>query len=289
MERWISPELGRLLSLAGAGCLGFSVLLGFLVRKIRGGFKPFRKATMLYSLVALLVFALVGLTAGLSLFASYGGWHIFFQCVALTAGIVHLFARQRWLPWTGEGAFWPELLYVLVLAALGAVGLALGFRFFDRQGMELYMASACLFFIIPFFVYQTYLHAVRIPPPVFKKWFYPLHQAEMLPDEDQLKNLLVISFEFQKKPGDRHYTNFRAKAPVDMGLGELFYYFINDYNERHPGNGILYQKPGGEPDGWIFYKKPRWYQVFTTYVDTDKTIFINNIRENDIIVCTRVA
>ena len=107
------------------------------------------------------------------------------------------------------------------------------------------------------------------------------------PEDSKLKNLLVISFEFQKKIYDAHLTNFRAKAPVDMEFGQLFYYFINDYNERHTDNKIQYINQGGAPHGWIFYKRPRWYSLFTNYVDAEKTIYNNRIRENDVIICTR--
>ena len=58
--------------------------------------------------------------------------------------------------------------------------------------------------------------------PDSKKWFYPVSQEMDEPDEHKLKNLLVISFVIQKKRNDTHQTNFRAKAPIDMELGELF-------------------------------------------------------------------
>ncbi len=42
------------------------------------------------------------------------------------------------------------------------------------------------------------------------------------PDENKLKNMLLISFEFQKGGTDHCFTNFRAKAPADMELRLLF-------------------------------------------------------------------
>jgi len=72
-----------------------------------------------------------------------------------------------------------------------------------------------------------------------------------------------------------------------MELGELFYYFINDYNERHPLEHIQYVNGPGDPHGWMFYKKPKWYNILTRYMDADRTIFLNGIRENDVIVCIR--
>ena len=96
-----------------------------------------------------------------------------------------------------------------------------------------------------------------------------------------------IRFEFKKKINDGAITNFRAKAPVDMYFGELFYYFINDYNERHPDGRVEYVNGSGEPNGWVFYKKPRWHTLGTSYIDAEKTIFNNHIKENDVIICSR--
>jgi hypothetical protein len=143
--------------------------------------------------------------------------------------------------------------------------------------------------LVPYFVYQTYLKSVAIPPKIYKEWYYPAHAQEPDLEEAKLKNLLVISFEFQKQMEDRYFTNFRAKAPVDMEFGQLFYYFINDYNDRHGGSSIRYSNMQGDLHGWIFYRKPKWYHLSTKYIDTEKTIFINNIRENDVIICNRVS
>ena len=53
-----------------------------------------------------------------------------------------------------------------------------------------------------------------------------------------------------------------------------------------PGGAVIVQ---GDLHGWIFYRKPKWFHLWTKYIDTEKTIFINNIRENDVIICNRVS
>ena len=149
------------------------------------------------------------------------------------------------------------------------------------------MAGSILFFVIPLFINYTFTKAIAVPPKIFKEWYYPVDQEIEDPDDSKLKNLLVISFQFQKQNNDPHITNFRAKAPTDMEFGQLFYYFINDYNERHPNSKVQFVNGSGEPNGWIFYKKPKWYSIMTDYIDADKTIYNNRIRENDVIVCAR--
>jgi hypothetical protein len=289
MEKWMSPELQRLLALLGVGFIGLTAVTGFLIAKIRGSFKPYSRATILYLLAYGAAFALLGFGIGLGWFTSYLQYYIFFQLIATGLGSLHLYTMNRLLKWTSSNTFWPELLLTLVITLLGALCFVMTYRVLNREGLEVSMASAVLFFIPPFFVYRAFTAAIAIPPKILRQWFYPIHQHGLLePDETKLKNLLVISFEFQKNKGDKYFTNFRAKAPVDMEFGELFYYFINDYNERHPNSVINYKTNTGEPDGWIFYKKPKWYTIFTSYIDAERTVFINHIRENDVIICNRI-
>jgi Type VI secretion system, TssN len=150
-----------------------------------------------------------------------------------------------------------------VLAAFAFMGFVMVFSMFNREGYQFYIASSVLFFVLAYFIYATFIRAVSIPLKIYARWFYPVHEEVDDPDEDKLKNMLVISFEFQKKKEDQHYTNFRAKAPADMEFGQLFYYFLNDYNERHPNGKIEFLNEQSSPYGWIFYKKPRWYNLST--------------------------
>jgi type VI secretion system TssN-like protein len=288
-ERWLYPEMGRWIILLGIGSVGLSALMGILIGRIRGGFKAFSKRTIVYTLIYVAFFALAGLCIGLSLFSQYFYYFIFFQVIFLAAGCLHLLTMRHWLKWTGPGAFWPELLLGVVIMLLGAVGMIMTWRILNKEGAEIAMSTSVLFFILPYFINQTYLKAVAIPPRIYRQWYYPVHIDEPDPDESKLKNLLVISFEFQKQMTDKYFTNFRAKAPADMEFGQLFYYFINDYNERHNDAVIRYSDHLGDLHGWIFYRKPKWYHLSTRYIDTEKTIFINNIRENDVIICNRVS
>ena len=281
--------MGRWMSLLGVGAIGLATLMGWLISRAKGSFKAFSKRTILYTLSYVLFLALTGFCIALPLFSQYLYYFIFFQALYLAAGILHLFTARRWLKWMGPGAFWPGLLHLLVMMLLGAVGMIMTYRIVNRDGAEIAMSTSLLFFILPYFVYQTYQLSIAMPPKIYKQWYYPVHSQEPELNEAKLRNMLVISFEFQKQMNDRYFTNFRAKAPVDMEFGDLFYYFINDYNDRHENGSIRYSDTHGGVHGWIFYRKPKWYHLSTKYIDTDKTVFINNIRENDVIICNRVS
>ncbi len=272
----------------GLATVGLSALFTKMVAKAKGSIKPYVKATLIYSILALLFFAAIAFTAHPDIFTDHFSFFLFYQAFFLLFGLIHFHLMHRFLRWSGEErAFAAETLFTLILCLCGSVCFMLVYRWVSADGLIPMMLTSCYVFIIPGFVYQTFLKAVAIPPGIIKQWKYPFDQHIVDPDESKFRNLLVISFEFQKQTTDNHFTNFRAKAPADMEFGQLFYFFINDYNERHPSAKINYVSQTGEPHEWIFYKKPRWHSIFTEYIDTDKTIFNNKIRENDIIICSR--
>lgn len=288
MEKVISSDITKYLVLLGVGAIGLSVVLTKVISQVRGAFKPYQKATMWYVVLALLFFSVIALAAYPGIIDKPITAFISFQVYFLLMGCLHVYLMPQRLRWSGDDkAFTSELVFTLVVAVFGAISFLIVYHLVNKSGLEYIMAASILFFILPFLFYQTFLAATGIPPKVLKEWFYPYDQEVEEPEESKLKNLLVISFEFQKQATDQRITNFRAKAPVDMDMGQLFYYFINDYNERHPNSKVQYLNTKGAPHGWIFYKKPKWYSIMTNYIDADKTIFNNNIKENDVIICSR--
>lgn len=289
MEKWLTPDIGRLFSILGIGFISLAVVMGFVINRIRGAFKPFARNTLIYVVVAAAISGLTGFVMALSWFSSYLQYFILMQGLFLAFGIVNVWSMRRFLKWVDADSFWAEMLLSLAITLLGCIFFIMTFRVVNREGLEFAMATAGVCFLLPRIVYQTYLAALDIRPKILRQWHYPVHESVAEPDLGKLRNLLVISFEFQKKPTDKYFTNFRAKAPVDMEFGQLFYYFINDYNDRHANDTIRYVSESGAPSGWIFYKKPKWYHLITRYIDADRTIFVNKIKENDIIICSRIS
>ena len=289
MEKLISNDLAKIAVIMIAGVFGLFAVLAKQITQVRGTFKPYQKKTVIYMICGLLLFALLAFAAHPLLIKNVYISLLFFQASFLLLGILHLSSMRSYLAWAGEEkAFVPELIFTLAIALFGTVGFVISYAYFSgKETLKYVMGGSTLFFIIPFFFVRTFRKATAIPARILKEWFYPVKDEPEDPDESKLKNLLVISFEFQKRLQENSLTNFRAKAPSDMEFGQLFYYFINDYNERHPDSKVEYTNGSGKPHGWIFYKKPHWYSIATEYIDVDKTIFNNNIKENDVIVCSR--
>jgi hypothetical protein len=284
-----SQEVMRMLGIAGLAGIGIMTFLGVYINKARGSFAPYRKPTVIYLLITILVAGMVGIIGIKGLFPTPGIALIICQLIFFMLGFVHIGQMHRHLKWSGTGkSFWFEAVFTLVVCIFAFMSFSFVFSTVNKEGFHYFLSSSVAFMLIAFFLYATFIAAVNIPLKIYSKWYYPIHEEVEDPDDSKLKNLLVISFEFQKKNNDPQIINFRAKAPSDMEFGQLFYYFINDYNERHPSGKIEYLNEQGVPYGWIFYQKKRWFNLSTKIIDTQKTFFINHIRENDIIVCKRV-
>lgn len=288
MEKLVQDEITKYLIILGGGGVAMFMIFSKLITKIKGAFAPYKKQNLYYLVVFMLVFALVATTAHPSFIQRPFTAFLFLQFFFLIAGAIHMYYLQHYMRWvTLQKTFVPELLFTIMVAVFGCIGFLLVYRLMNKNGMEYLMTASVVFFIIPFFFYNMFIKAISIPPKILKEWFYPLREEIEDPEESKLRNLLVISFEFRKKTEDHTITNFRAKAPVDMEFGQLFYYFINDYNDRHPDSKVQFINNAGEPNGWVFYKKHRWFTFITDYIDAEKTIFNNHIKENDVIICTR--
>jgi len=157
----------------------------------------------------------------------------------------------------------------------------------DKEYLFYPMLFSLLSFFIPVMVLHTFNAAFEIPPASFTTWSYPLSYQIDLPDENPAEKLYVIGFEIAKKNSDVRRTYFRAKAPEGMKLGELYYHFINDYNELQSETPIEYATKKPEAYEWWFRIKPKWYQQ-QRVLDPGITIRENRIRENTVIICERI-
>lgn len=288
MEKLLTNELLKYILIMGAGAIAMAAIMARLVAKLKGSFKQYQKATIIYLFVFAIFFAIIALSGMPFFFHKILTAFIFLQVYFLLLGSSHVFFLNKKISWANdEKSFVAEMLFTILICLCGCTIFLIIYHAVNKNGFEYLMAGASLFFVVPFFFYHTFQQAMAIPPKILKQWFYPVSEEIDEPEDSKLKNLIVISFEFQKQANDKNVINFRAKAPRDMEFGLLFYYFINDYNIVNSNSKIQFINGYGEPQGWVFYKQPRWNSIVTKYIDVDQTIFSNRIKENDVIICTR--
>lgn len=205
----------------------------------------------------------------------------------LILGVLHIYLLSLWFSTLFSDGSIKALGFTLLLSVLSALVIVLLYhKISNTLIMGIGMATALVGFLFPVFVAKVYQTYLLIPAKEYKKWYYPVGQS--LPDMDllDLSRVLVIQFEFTKKADETAFTNFRAKAPNAMLFGELFFIFLNDYNDRNTGSPIEYLLSDQSPYGWLFYKKAPWYKR-RKYMDPDLTFQANGIVDNETIVAIR--
>ena len=210
------------------------------------------------------------------------------QLFILSLGILHVVFVNRTLPWYRSQPFKMQLLFILCILFLALFFSNLSLTDLQKQQLPLVWYLSLLWFLIPVLLNKTVDELLKVPPRVFKLWHYYVGQSIEDPSDEELENPIVISFIFKKNINSDALTTFRAKAPVGMTMGHLFYFFINDYNDRHPESTISFKKDTNEPYGWTFEKVRNRFLGLKEVIDPDSSIYSNDIRENDVLYCHRI-
>lgn len=274
--------------------LASSIALAVVVKNLSEGFAVSGKKPFVYGSVAAI------LTSGAAYLASFVAdnkfvvfW--FLGGVFLVFGIIHILMIHNRYFYTyktdSNKILWAEVLFGLSVIFLTIVVFSSLQYFLDGQKDFLFypVLLSTLLFFVPLLVFHSFQAAYDIPATKFPTWEYPLHKPIAVPDEEEDRGTrkLVIAFEIANKPTDYKRTNFRAKGPETMKLGDLFYHVINENNHRYSQAKIEYTDKNHEPYEWWFRRKPKWYQAQKIF-NPELSLRENGVRENTIIICERV-
>ena len=267
-----------------------SLIMG-LVTKLRKLFSRNKKMAIGYALLIFLSFALVGLLSSSKVLndtpihSFYGFEFLFFGL-----GILHLYILRKYFSALSadRSQFFAEFLFTIAYACIGLIAfLQVVSRF--KPAFSYVFTASILLFILPVLCYKMYEFAMQIALPIYESWLYPLGKEIKDPTKEELANPRVISFEFRKKEDENDITNFRVKAPQAMEFGKLFYFFIADYNERHPESEIeILNERNQQPSEWVFHFKPNWWSAIK-HINFNQTVLANDIKEDTVIICSRVV
>lgn len=180
-----------------------------------------------------------------------------------------------------------ELVFAFVTSIVLIIPvILLGSYFDDLEYLPYYFVMTATF-VIPTCFYLLFNSSVSIPVKLYSKWYYPLGKKYDTPKHYELNNMMVLNFMFHKNTREEHMTSFKAKAPKDMDFGRLFFFFINDYNEKKATSQIEMTEDSGDPYGWYFYIKPKWYGS-SKHIDSEVSVEKNNLEDGDVVVCQRI-
>lgn len=269
-----------------------SLILWTLIKTFAAAFAAQGKKPLIYGIVG-------GLISGLAAFGitwlTQDLFLVFwiFAAIYLVYGIVHMSLMHAKFYKTKEDTFWKlftgELLFALCVLCMSLLVFSAAEYFLKDKFFLFYpILISSVFFFVPLLFFHAYKAALSIPATVFPTWLYPVGKSIDPPEETEGERLLVIGFEIAKKNIDGKKTYFRARAPEGIPLGELFYHFINDYNELQSETPILFIDHQHAPFEWWFRIKPKWYQG-QRILDPVDTIRNNGIKENTVIICERIT
>ena len=270
----------------GSLIAGFGILLA-IVKKLKG-LKRFGLAGILYILSTSFLLAVPALFVYFKLGIEESYLLILSQLFIVILGILHVSLASNTLEWYADLKFGMQIVFIIVFLLFGFFLSNIIFSFLASPSLPFMWYISLLWFLVPVLLNETIIKLAGMPRKEFKTWQYPLDQNIEDPSDKELENPIVISFLFMKSKLGQELTTFRAKAPVGMTLGRLFYFFINDYNSRHPEEPISYTNEKNEADPWVFFKVKNKLFRINEALDQDSSIASNNIRENDVLVCKRV-
>lgn len=264
-----------------------SIIMLGLVFKNKNA-QQYRFRTILYFLLYSILTGASGFLGSKAVFGfSATFFYLFLSGWALMLGFLHVRFQKKILPFNINKGYWTDAALTAGIACLGAALLLVAFHLSQVVLFERIYLTAVLFFAVPFLFFFTYRLYLDIPVKVLRKWRYPVDTHIDDPTDREMDSPLVVGFEFRKKADDEDLTSFRAKAPKEMVFGKLFYYFINDYNDRNPDEKIEFLDELKKPYSWIFYHKPKLLSSIR-YIDPEETNSFNFIKENSVIICKRV-
>jgi hypothetical protein len=273
------------------GVLACSITLFAVVKQFAGGFAAGGKKPVIYGSLSSII---ASLAAYGSTYISENLFTIFwiFAGMFLLFGMLHmLLVHKKYFVADNENntkIFLGELMFAMsVILFTICIFSSLQYFLKDKSFLFYPMMLSTFAFFIPVLFVHTFQEAYSIPPPLYNTWLYPVDKSLNLPDDDPREKLLVIGFEIAKKSTDKERTYFRAKAPESIYLGDLYFFFLNDYNELQSETPIQILDNRNEPFEWVFRLKTKWYQS-QKVLDPSLTVKDNGIKENSVIICDRI-
>jgi hypothetical protein len=272
--------------------LACSILLFTLVKQFAGSFGAGGKKPVLYGSFSSII---ASLGAYAATYVTKNLFTVFwiFAGIFLSFGIIHMVINhKKYFSSDGKNGtknFIGEVLFAMSVVLFTVLVFSSLQYFLTKDGKNFLfypMMLSTLAFFIPVLVMHTFEAAYEIPPPVYPTWLYP-DKPLNLPEDDPREKLLVIGFEISKKITDTKRTYFRAKAPENIYFGDLYYFFLNDYNEVQSETPIEFCDKSQAPCEWVFRLKRKWYQG-RKILDPALSVKDNGIKENSVIVCQRI-
>ncbi|KAA0989265.1 TssN family type VI secretion system protein [Dyadobacter aurulentus] len=197
-------------------------------------------------------------------------------------GILYLVLAARTLPWWSSDLLVDVFIAGLSLYFAGIAGYIITYNLLEHENPFRYLLlSGSPAFILPALVSVSYKLWMKIPAFRYKTWTYPV--SEPVPRLVPVETVRVM-MHFTPVPGKNEaFEGYEVEYPGNTSLGQLFHYFISFHNKHreYRKKPIQFLSNNQLPLEWMLFKySPQKKRII---LDTDKTLFENDVKGNDII------
>jgi hypothetical protein len=255
--------------------------------KVKDFAQKHKRKFYIYALSFVFIYALVAFLGFNKLFSKLSDEYLFYQIATVLFGCLHVFFYRWYFNQFDTKKFETELLFALVITLYSSIPFILIYTALSGLEYTLLMCSQFISFFIPTWINGLFDHIIQIPPKIYVTWKFPEEENAYPELEDtEIRDLLLITLLIKKNENDKEYTSIRAKGPVRMDFGRLFYHTTSDYNKRYAKDPIQLAIGDQQHSHWVFFLQPKWNEK-AKYIDARYTLGMNGITENSVIICQR--
>jgi len=202
--------------------------------KVKEFNQKYSKKFYIYALSFMFIYALIAFLGFNKLFSKLSDEFLFYQISTLLFGGIQVFFYRWYFNEFRLKSLGTELLFALIIVFYSSIPFILIYTALSGLEFTFLMCSQFLAFFIPTWVNGLFEYIVAIPPKIYVTWKLPQEKNAFPEIEDsEIRDLLLVTLLIKKNETDIEYTSIRAKGPVRMDFGRLFYYTTSDYNKRY--------------------------------------------------------
>lgn len=260
--------------------LTLAMVMAVIFFNLKRRIKVYTAVTHLLSFV--FMFCVLGMT---SVLAPHNTQihHLILLISFFLLGTLHTGLMHRFQSWSRRSFFLAETLFTLLITFLGGAGYLFTFQLASGASSDWIMAGTILPFLLPFLIHKSFFLWKSIPDKIYFVWQYLEH---INVPEATSGDTIILHFRMTKNSNSSSHSKFTVRAPLNMKVGDIFHYFLYNYNKQHPDHQLLVNSRSS-PFGWYFYTQATWWKKRET-INPNISVFRNQLKDDIIIHAKRI-
>lgn len=252
--------------------------------KINDFAKEYKKKFYVYVLSFALVYALIAFFSHNKPFTSLSRELLFYDVTSFLFGILHVWIYRNYFKEFKLKSFVIELLFASVVPLYSSLLFVIIYTVLNGLNFTFLMCGHFIMFIIPTAIDKVFCLMMLIPSKKIITWTPEKSYTTI--ESNEMEGILLITLLIKKEYSDEKYISIRAKAPVNVKFGRLFFLAVNGYNKQNSESQIELMMPNRQNYNWVFYHQSKWYEK-TKYINALCDMESCLIKENSVIICER--